>query len=114
AAMSAAHYKLGNLTALLDYNKLQIDGRVEDIMAIEPVRLKWEAFGWDVAEINGHSIPEIIESCDEAKSSNKPSMIIAHTIKGKGVSFMEGKAEWHGVAPTKDEAERALLEIENG
>ncbi len=114
AAMSAAHYRLSNLTAFLDYNKLQIDGRVEDIMAIEPVRLKWEAFGWDVAEINGHSIPEIIESCDEAKSSNKPSMIIAHTIKGKGVSFMEGKAEWHGVAPTKDEAERALLEIENG
>jgi transketolase len=114
AAMSAAHYKLGNLTAFLDYNKLQIDGRVENIMGIEPVRLKWEAFGWDVKEINGHSIEEIIKACEEAKSSPKPSMIIAHTIKGKGVSFMEGKAEWHGVAPTKEEAERALLEIENG
>jgi len=114
AAMSAAHYKLGNLTAFLDYNKLQIDGKVADIMGIEPVRLKWESFGWDAKEIDGHNIEEIIKACDEAKSSHKPSMIIAHTIKGKGVSFMEGKAEWHGVAPTKEEAERALLEIDNG
>ncbi|MBU1598756.1 transketolase [bacterium] len=114
AAMSAAHYKLGNLTAFLDYNKLQIDGRVEDIIGIEPVKAKWEAFGWDVKEINGHNFEEIIASCEKAKSSNKPSMIIAHTIKGKGVSFMEGKAEWHGVAPTKEEAGQALLEIENG
>jgi transketolase len=114
AAMSAAHYKLGNLTAFLDYNKLQIDGRVENIMGIEPVKLKWEAFGWDVKEINGHRIEEIINACEETKVSPKPSMIIAHTIKGKGVSFMEGKAEWHGVAPTKEEAKQAITEIENG
>ncbi|MDI6751488.1 MAG: transketolase [bacterium] len=112
AAMSAAHYRLSNLTAFLDYNRLQIDGRVEDIMAVEPVRLKWESFGWDVAEIDGHNILEIIDACEKAKSSSKPSMIIANTIKGKGVSFMEGKVEWHGVAPTKEEAEKALLEIE--
>ncbi|MEW6007801.1 MAG: transketolase [bacterium] len=112
AAMSASHYKLDNLISFLDYNKLQIDGRVSDIMNIEPLVDKWRAFGWEVMEIDGHNIEEIISCVDRAKKiKDKPKMIIAHTIKGKGVSFMEGRVEWHGVAPTKEEAERALKEL---
>ncbi|MEW6103271.1 MAG: transketolase [bacterium] len=113
AAMSASHYKLDNLICFLDYNKLQIDGRVSDIMNIEPVVDKWRAFGWEVMEIDGHNIGEIIEAVDRAKEiKGKPKIIIANTIKGKGVSFIENKVEWHGVAPTKEEAERALKELE--
>ncbi len=114
AAMSSSHYKLDNLICFLDYNKLQIDGKVRDVMNIEPVMDKWKAFEWDVREINGHNIKEIISAVNEAKKiKGLPKMIIAHTIKGKGVSFMENKAEWHGVAPTKEEAERALKELES-
>ncbi|MEW6680916.1 MAG: transketolase [bacterium] len=113
AAMSCSHYKLDNLICFLDYNKLQIDGRISDVMNIEPIMDKWKAFGWEVMEIDGHNIKEIISCVDKAKKiKDKPKMIIAHTIKGKGVSFMEGRAEWHGVAPTKEEAEKAIKELE--
>lgn len=113
AAMAASHYKLDNLCAFLDFNRLQIDGRVEEVMNIEPVVDKWRAFGWKVFEIDGHKIDQIIEAERESRNvKDSPSIIIAHTIKGKGVSFMEGKAEWHGVAPTREEAEKALLELQ--
>ncbi|HAW50335.1 TPA: transketolase [bacterium] len=112
AAMSASHYKLDNLIAFLDYNKFQIDGKVCDVMNIEPLKEKWASFGWYVQEIDGHNIAEIISAVDCAKKIKEmPKMIICHTIKGKGVSFMENKPEWHGVTPTKEEAERALSEL---
>ena len=109
AAMSAAHYKLDNLTAILDRNELQIDGKTEDVMGLEPLTDKWRAFGWDVIEVNGHSFDELINAMN--KKSKKPKMIIAHTIKGKGVSFMENNIDFHGKAPTKEEAEKALEEL---
>jgi len=109
AAMTAAHYKLDNLTAVLDRNGLQIDGKTEDVMGLEPLADKWRAFGWDVVEVNGHSFEELINAMN--KKSEKPKMIIARTIKGKGVSFMENNVDFHGKAPTKEEAEIALKEL---
>jgi len=112
AAMSAAHYKLDNICALVDNNGLQIDGRVADIMSIEPLASKWRAFGWEVQEIDGHDFSHIICALDKADQvKGKPSLIIAHTVKGKGVSFMEDKVKYHGVAPTKQELEEALQEL---
>lgn len=116
AAMSSGHYFLDNLCAIVDLNELQIDGRCSDVMKIEPVAAKWKAFNWHVFEIDGHNMEEIADALDEAeKIKGKPSLILAKTVKGKGVSFFEGKAEYHGAAPTKDELERALKELsENG
>ena len=111
AAMSASHYKLNNVIAFLDYNKLQIDGKNDEVMTISPVKEKFEAFGWNVKEINGHEFDEIIEAVEECKRQEKPSMIIANTIKGKGISFMEDKCTWHGKAPNKEEYEKALEEL---
>ncbi|MGB9716114.1 MAG: transketolase [Thermodesulfovibrionales bacterium] len=112
AAMTAAHYRLDNLCAIVDLNGLQIDGPVSQVKAIEPVSSKWLAFGWNVIEINGHNIQEILRSLDEAeKVKGKPTIIIAHTIKGKGVSFFEGKVEYHGIAPTQEELKKALREL---
>lgn len=113
AAMSSSHYKLNNVIAFLDYNKLQIDGSNDEVMSVKPVDKKFEAFGWYVQEIDGHNFDEIIESVEKAKNQNKPSLIIANTVKGKGVSFMENKAGWHGKAPNKEQYEEAILEIEN-
>lgn len=114
AAMAASHYKLDNLCAILDYNGFQIDGRVADIMAIEPVALKWQAFGWNVIEIDGHDISQIFDAYNKAeKIKGKPTIIIAKTIKGKGVSFMENTSDWHGKAPNKEQSEQALKEIWN-
>lgn len=112
AAMTAVHYKLDNLTVFLDYNQLQIDGRISDVKyATNPVE-KWKAFGWNVLEIDGHNISEILDALDKAKQTKgKPTMIVAHTIKGKGVSFMEDEVGWHGKAPNKDETEAALREL---
>jgi transketolase len=111
--MAASHYQCDNLCAILDYNGFQIDGRTEDIMSLEPLLAKWQAFGWHTIEINGHNMPEILSAYDEAKQTKaKPSIIIAHTIKGKGVSFMENVVDFHGRAPTKEEAEKALKELE--
>lgn len=113
AAMSAAHYKIDNLCAILDNNGLQIDGWVKDVMQIEPLVAKWEAFGWAVMEIDGHDFKQIFEALDKAeKTKGKPTIIIAHTIKGKGISFFENQAKYHGVAPTTEELEMALKELE--
>ncbi|MEW6620861.1 MAG: transketolase [bacterium] len=113
AAMACAHYKLDNLCAFLDYNKLQIDGPVNEVMVIEPIVDKFKAFGWNTIEIDGHDMHQIIYATNEANITyGKPTMVIAHTIKGKGVSFMEGKVGYHGVAPTKEEEQKALLELE--
>jgi len=113
AAMAVAHYKCDNLTAILDYNGFQIDGCIKDVMNLEPLIDKWRAFGWHTIEINGHNMQEILKAYDEAKNTKgKPAIIIAHTIKGKGVSFMENVVDFHGRAPTKEEAEIALKELE--
>ncbi len=115
AAMFAAHYKLDNLTVFLDHNGLQIDGKNEDVMNIEPIDEKFAAFGWNVISINGHDFNEIFKAIDEAKNTKaKPTIIIANTIKGKGVSFMENQVGWHGKAPDKEETEKALEELGGG
>jgi transketolase len=112
AAMAAAKWKADNLTAILDRNHLQNDDCVDVEMPIEPVADKWRAFGWHVMEIDGHNMEEIVEALETAKTiKGKPTMIIAHTIKGKGVSFMENVVDWHGKAPCQEEAECALEEI---
>jgi transketolase len=113
AAMAAAHYKCDNLCAMLDYNGFQIDGKISDVMSLEPVVAKWQAFVWHTIEIDGHKMSQILAAYDEAQTiKQKPSIIIAHTIKGKGVSFMENKCSFHGNAPTKEEGEKALKELE--
>lgn len=113
AAMAASHYKCGNLCAMLDYNGFQIDGKTSDIMNLEPLPAKWQAFGWHTIEIDGHNMEEILSAYAEAKTiKGKPTIIIARTIKGKGVSFMENVLDFHGRAPTAEEAEKALKELE--
>lgn len=112
ALMTANHYKLNNLIAFLDYNKLQIDGTNEEVMKVAPVKEKFESFGFFVQEIDGHDFEKIIWAVKNAKKQSKPSIIIANTIKGKGVSFMENKCEWHGKAPKKEEYEIAISELE--
>jgi transketolase len=112
AAMLAAHYKLDNLTAIVDRNGLQIDGLTEKIMCLEPIAGKWRAFGWHVIEIDGNKIEEITAALDDAKSiRGKPTAIIAHTFKGKGISFMEWINAFHGRALNKEEMEKALEEL---
>jgi transketolase len=112
AAMSAAKWKLDNLTAILDRNHLQNDDCVDDLMPIEPLAAKWRAFGWNVVEIDGHDMAKIVAALEGAKTfKGAPCLILAHTIKGKGVSYMENVCEWHGKAPCKEEAEKALEEI---
>jgi transketolase len=112
AAMAAAHYRLDNLTAILDYNQLQIDGPVEKVMGVSPVADKLRSFNWNVMEINGHDIREIIDALERAvKHKGSPTIIIAHTIKGKGVSFMEGKVEYHAKPLSEEECRRALREL---
>ncbi len=113
ASMYAAQKRLDNLIGILDYNDLQIDGRVSEISDIAPAADKWRAFGWHVLEIDGHDVPQILASFREAeKVEGRPTMIVARTIKGKGVSFMENQVDFHGKAPTQEEMERALTEIE--
>jgi len=112
AAMSAAHYKLDNLVAFLDYNGLQIDGEVEKVMNVGPAMDKFKSFGWNVIEIDGHDFDQIFAALDMAKETvGKPTMIIAKTVKGKGVSFMENNAGWHGTAPSDSDLEKALQEL---
>jgi transketolase len=112
AAMAAAKWKTDNLTAILDRNHLQNDDRVETEMPIEPLADKWRAFGWHVIEIDGHDMVQVVRALEGAKTvKGMPTMIIAHTVKGKGVSFMEGVADWHGKAPCEEEAACALDEI---
>lgn len=112
AAMLASKYRLNNVIAILDRNNIQIDGPTEDVMPLEDLRGKWEAFGWHVLEINGNDIEAVIDACAMAKSIvEKPVMIIAHTIPGKGVDFMEGDFHWHGMPPNPEQAKKALHEL---
>lgn len=113
AAMTAAHYKLDNVCAIVDFNRLQIDGFCCEVMDLGAFRHKWEAFGWNAIETDGHDIAAIIDAFGKAAAfKGKPSVIVAHTVKGKGVSFVENKAEWHGIAPKKEEYERAIQELD--
>jgi transketolase len=118
AIMSASHYHLGNLTAIVDRNRIQLDGWTEETMTLEPIGKKFEAFGWHVQEIDGHDMNQIYDALLKAKETgskeHRPCVVIAHTIKGKGVSFMENEVRWHGVAPNDDELQKALQEIERG
>jgi len=113
AAMTSGHHKLDNLTAIVDRNKYQIDGKIEDIKNLEPFGAKWQAFGWEVEICDGHNFPSLIGALEKAlKNHGKPTMIIANTIKGKGVSFMEERPlDYHGKAPTLEEQEKAIEEI---
>lgn len=112
AAMSSAHYKLDHVIAFLDFNGLQIDGRNEDVMNVKPVDEKFRSFGWDVQVIDGHDCRAISRAVDLAKQvKGRPSIIICKTIKGKGVSFMENNAGWHGTAPNAEQTEQALREL---
>lgn len=112
AVMLAGKHKLNNLTAVIDRNNIQISGFTENIMPLEPLRDKYEAFNWHVLEIDGHNIESICDAVNESKTIFEcPTVIIAHTIPGKGVSFMEGKYEWHGKPPTKEEAAAALRQL---
>jgi transketolase len=110
AAMSASKFKSNNLVAIIDYNKVAQDNLIRDLKDLEPLEDKWRAFGWDVSRIDGHDIRQIREALD--KPQDKPRVIIADTIKGKGVSFMEGKTAWHGVAPNDEEYEIAIKELQ--
>ena len=112
AAMFAAKYKLNNLTGIIDRNNIQIDGYTEDIMPLDDLKAKYEAFNWHVIEVDGHNIRGFVEVCAQAQAIvEKPTVIIAHTIPGKGVDFMENKFEWHGKPPSKEEAKIALREL---
>ncbi len=112
AAMFAAHHKLRNLIVFLDFNGLQIDGQVECVMNVQPLPDKWQAFGWAVQQIDGHDLRAICGAVSQAKQEEQPSMIVAHTVKGKGVSFMENQAGWHGSAPSSEQVVHALKELE--
>jgi transketolase len=112
AAMSGAKWKLDNITAIVDKNGLQNDTFVDEVMPVDPLPDKWRAFGWNVIEIDGHDMPRVVEALEEAKKvTGIPTVIIAHTVKGKGVSYMEDSPDWHGVAPCDEEAVVALKEI---
>lgn len=111
ACMTANKYKLNNLVAFLDYNGLQIDGNIMDVKSVDNLKEKFTSFGWNVQEIDGHNFEEILTAIDNTNSSEKPNMIIAKTIKGKGVSFMEDKAGWHGKAPNEEEYKIAIEEL---
>jgi transketolase len=112
AAMFAPKYKLDNMTAIVDYNGLQLDGFTRDIMGLDPFPAKWAAFNWETMEIDGHDVKQVIDACSKARATKgKPSVIIAHTVKGKGISFMENNVDYHGKAPNKSETEQALKEL---
>ncbi|HTS67572.1 MAG TPA: transketolase [Terriglobia bacterium] len=112
SAMAAGHYKLDNLCGIIDKNDLQIDGRVNEVMNIDPVAEKYAAFGWNVLEINGHDMGEILSALERAAATpGRPSLVITHTIKGKGVTFMENQAGWHGIAPDRAKFEKAMTDL---
>jgi transketolase len=112
AAMAAGHHRPDNLVAIVDYNKFQLDGATEDIIGLEPLAAKWEAMGWATREIDGHDMQQVLDALAWSMDAGEPACIIAHTVKGKGVSFMEGENAYHGVAPSDDELARALGELE--
>jgi transketolase len=112
ATASASHRRLDNIIAILDRNGLQIDGPTEEILSLEPLPWKWRSFGWDVIEIDGHDIEEILDAFHEADKNKRPTLIIAYTIKGRGVSFMEGTLSFHGKPPSKEQYVKAMSELE--
>ena len=113
--MSSSHYKLDNLCAIVDYNKVQENGPVNEIKNLEPLKDKWVSFGWNVIVVDGHRLEDLFRALDESDlKKDKPTVILANTIKGKGVSFMEGQAKWHGKAPNKEQLEEALKELNKG
>jgi transketolase len=113
AAMFAGFHKLGKLTCIFDHNDSQVDGPSHEILDVSPIKDKWEAFNWKLREIDGNNMVQILDALDWAKETHeKPTIILAHTIKGKGVSFMEGQAAWHGKAPNYEQAEQALKELQ--
>jgi transketolase len=113
AAMTASHYKLDNLCAIIDNNGLQIDGPVAKVMGVEPITDKWRAFGWDVMDIDGHDMVQIVSALDRAETvKGRPTSIVCRTVKGKGSKVFEGKVEFHGTAPSKEELEIALKELD--
>lgn len=112
AAQSAVHYKLDNLIAFMDRNFIQIDGNTEDVMRLEPLGKKFETFGWNLIEADGHNIPDIIQAFEKAKETkNGPTLIVFKTVLGKGVSFMENQAKWHGTPPSQEQEAEALKEL---
>jgi transketolase len=112
AAMLASKYKLSNIIGIIDRNNIQIDGPVEQVMPLEDLKAKWEAFGWHVIEVDGNNIEQFIDACAMARAmTEKPVMIIAHTIPGKGVDFMEYDFSWHGKPPDSEQAKKALHEL---
>jgi len=112
AAMAAAHFKLDNLVAIVDHNKQQIDGWNFEVMNLEPLPDKWRSFGWEVIEVDGHDFSQILAAFQKSQQiKGQPTVIIAHTVKGKGVSFMENNLQFHGKAPTPEQAEKALEEL---
>jgi transketolase len=114
AALCAGNYKLSNLCTFLDANQFQIDGAVKDVMDLEPIADKFKAFKWNVIDINGHDMGAILTALAEArKETTKPTLILARTIKGKGVKFMEGDNQWHGKSPTAEQLKQALQELGN-
>lgn len=113
AAMAAAKFRASRLTAIVDYNKVQLDGPVRAVMDVEPLAEKFSSFGWHVQQIDGHSVEAVLAALEAATAeTEKPSVVLAHTVKGKGVSFMEDTHAWHGKAPTTEELERAIAELE--
>jgi transketolase len=113
AAMFGAHHKIDNVAAIVDYNKIQLDGFVSEIMQVEPLAQKWRSFGWHAVEADGHSFPELRAGFAEAaRTGGRPTVLICHTVKGKGVSFMENNPKYHGVAPTVDEMKLAFEELQ--
>lgn len=115
AAMATAHYRLDQVTAFIDHNRLQIDGPITEVMSPEPIADKFRAFGWEVLSIDGHDFLQIIQAVEQAKQvQGRPTAIVAETVKGKGVSFMEHQAGWHGVAPKPAQVEQALAELKGG
>ena len=113
--MAAHKFRLAGITAILDHNDVQLDGPVHDIMPLEPLAAKWRAFGWAVLEIDGHNVRQVLEALDTAgQIHDRPTMIVAYTTKGKGVSYMENDARWHGVAPNDAQFAQAVRELEGG
>ncbi len=112
AAMFAAHYKLENLCAVIDYNRKQIDGDVQEVMGIAPLADKWRSFNWNVIDVDGHDIAGILAAFERARATRgKPSIVLAHTVMGKGVSYMEEDYRWHGIPPSREQADQALREM---
>ena len=111
-AMSAVKYRLDNLTVIMDVNRIQNDDHVENVLPMGPIAPKWEAFGWHVTEIDGHDMDQIVQALEASRDvTGQPAMIVAHTVKGKGISFMENNPVWHGTAPNDQQAEQAYAEI---